>query len=587
MRIFSQKSLIACIALVMMLLIPNTAAALDLPWHTQVSVAPSNTFDFPAQLTSFASLASTSNGIIANVTQGNFTNAKTLLSAYNRTIDDLNAAANNPQQNATIAAITASRDDYTSLIRNAQRYNDLYTNESVLLFTDPLSNGSIANALEMKALSGTLDGLVSTINGRNADIYGIAVNNGLNLSLYGNRTALYKAYTTQVDSRLSNVTASVFQTPTLTFYGTKGSVVYGDSFVLAGTLQSNLTGVKNSSVEIHVDNATVATALTNATGAYAYKYTINSTAPGKHVVFAKYVPGNVPYNEAQSATLNFSVAKAPVTNTLSMLSSSVALGSTLKAQGQLTTSNGPVSNATVTLIAGDTNVAKTQTDQNGTYLFSVPATGYYLGSVLNGTTVSTVFEPSGQPLDQAVSAAVHIPANLAGLYGIIALIVVVVLLALFLFSRGFFRRAPSPVPKETKPEGKPPAEAREVRPVSAVPPTTAERAPRPDWAALREQARGAFTRGDDELATSTLFDTAVASLSAAARVTLPAHMTYSEKSWALQSALPEARGALRELTAAYELVHYSGRSLTQPQRDAALSAFDALRSHVVTPKETQ
>lgn len=591
MRSFSQKSLIACIALVMMLLIPNTASALDLPWHTPVSVAPSNTFDFPAQLTSFASLASASNGIIANVTQGNFTNATALLSTYNRTIDDLNAAANNPQQNATIAAITASRDDYTSLIRNAQRYNDLYANESVLIFTDPLSNGSIANALEMKALSSTLGGLVSTINGRNADIYGIAVNNGLNLSLYGNRTALYKAYTTQVDSRLSNVTASVFQTPTLTFYGTKGSVVYGDSFVLAGTLQSNLT-VKNSSVEIHVDNTTVATAPTNATGSYTYKYTINTTAPGKHVVFAKYVPGDVPYNEAQSQTLGFSVAKAPVTNTLSMLSSSVALGSTLTAQGQLTTPNGPVSNATVTLVAGDTDVAKTQTDQNGTYLFSVPATGYYLSSLLNGTTVSTVFKPSGQPLDQAVSAAVHIPADLTALYGIVALIVIVVLLALFLFSRGYFSRAPSPTlpsptPPETKPEGKPPAEAREVRPVSTVPPATTERAPLLDWNALREQARGAFTRGDDELATSTLFDTAVASLSAAAHVTLPAHMTYSEKSWALQSALPEARGALRDLTAAYELVHYSGRSLTQPQRDAALSAFDALRSHVEPPKETQ
>lgn len=97
----------------------------------------------------------------------------------------------------------------------------------------------------MKALSGTLDGLVSTINGRNADIYGVAVDNGLNLSLYGNRAALYKAYTTQVDSRLSNVTASVFQTPTLTLNGTKGSVVYADSFVLAGSLQGSQTGLSD------------------------------------------------------------------------------------------------------------------------------------------------------------------------------------------------------------------------------------------------------------------------------------------------------------------------------------------------------
>jgi len=304
-------------------------------------------------------------------------------------------------------------------------------------------------------------------------------------------------------------------------------------------------------------------------------------------VFVRYVPGDVPYNEAQSPTLDFSVAEAPVTNTLSTLSSSVTLGGNLQAQGRLTTPNGPVSNATMTLVTGSANIATTKTDQNGTYLFSVPATGYYLSSLLNGTTVSTVFEPNGQPLDQAVSAAVHISADVTALYGIVALITIVVLSALFLFSRGFFRRAPKPTPPETKPEGKPPAEAREVRPVSAVPPATAERAPRLDWTALREQARGAFTRGDDELATSTLFDTAVASLSAVAHVTLPAHMTYSEKSWALQSALPEARGALRELTAAYELVHYSGKSLTQTQRDAAISAFDALRRYAINPKAPQ
>jgi hypothetical protein len=592
MHSLSKKTLIVSITLVVVLLILNTVAALDVPSHTEVSPTPSGTFNFPAQLTFFASLASSSNGIIANVTQGNFTNASARLSAYNRTIDDLKAAANNPQQNTVIAAMTASRDDYALLIRNAQRYNDLYVNESILLFTVPRSNQSISNALEMKALNGTLDGLVSTIKGRNADIYGIAVENGLNLSLYGNRTALYNAYTTQVDSRLSNITASVFQTPTLTLTGNKNSTVYGDNLVLSGSLQSNLTGVTNSSVEIHVDNKTVASAPTNVTGAYSYKYIIDTTAPGKHVVFAKYVPGDVPYNEAQSPTLNFSVTKAPVTNTLNMLSTSVTLGGKLQAQGRLTTPNGPVPNATMTLVAGSANIAKTKTDQNGTYLFSVPATGYYLSSLLNGTTVSTVFEPNGQPLDQAVSAAVHISADLTALYGIVALITIVVLTALYLYSRGFFKRAPKPIPPsaippKTKPEGKPPAEAREVRPVSTGPHATAERAPRPDWNALREQARGAFIRGDDESATSMLFDTAMTSLSTAAHVSLPAYMTYSEKSWALQAALPNARSALQELTAAYELVHYSGKSLTQPQRDAAISAFDALRSHVVTPKETQ
>ena len=57
-------------------------------------------------------------------------------------------------------------------------------------------------------------------------------------------------------------------------------------------------------------------------------------------------------------------------------------------------------------------------------------------------------------------------------------------------------------------------------------------------------------------------------------------MTHSEKSLALQAALPYAIIPLRELTIAYELVNYGGRSLTQVQRDAALSAFESLRGHV-------
>src|SRR5660398_279193 len=149
MRSLSNKSLIVCITLVVVLLVPNTVVALDVPSHPEVSPTPRGTFDFPAQLTFFASLASSSNGIIANVTQGNFTNASALLSAYNRTIDDLKSAANNPQQNATIDAMTASHDDYTLLIRNAQRYNDVYVNESTRILTAPRSNESIANALEM------------------------------------------------------------------------------------------------------------------------------------------------------------------------------------------------------------------------------------------------------------------------------------------------------------------------------------------------------------------------------------------------------------------------------------------------------
>jgi hypothetical protein len=76
----------------------------------------------------------------------------------------------------------------------------------------------------------------------------------------------------------------------------------------------------------------------------------------------------------------------------------------------------------------------------------------------------------------------------------------------------------------------------------------------------------------------------VASLSATAHVRIAAQMTHSEKSWAIQAALPDASAPLRELTTAYELANYGGRSFTQARRDAALSAYDSLRRHVKSPE---
>ena len=57
-------------------------------------------------------------------------------------------------------------------------------------------------------------------------------------------------------------------------------------------------------------------------------------------------------------------------------------------------------------------------------------------------------------------------------------------------------------------------------------------------------------------------------------------MTHLEKFWAIKAALPDVSAPLRELTTAYELANYGDRSFTQSQRDAALSAYDSLHSHV-------
>jgi hypothetical protein len=583
---FRQQAVLACTMSIFLLIITaGFASAQDVPSHTQVSPAPIGGFDFPTQLTFFASLASDTNGIIANVTQGNFSNARTLLANYNSTIDSLNTAVNASQGGTAIPAMTASRDDFATFIKDAQRFNDLYVNETSLISAATPTNASITNALEMQTLNATLKGLQSTIEGRNADIYGAAVNNGLNLAQYGNSTALFTAYATQVDSRLANVTTNVFSTPTLTLRENTGHGTYGAAIVLAGGLLNGQTGIRNSPVAVLVDNATVATVRTNANGSFAYPLTINTIAPGTHVASATFAPANVPYNPAQSAPLNFSVATSPVTNTLSFLSGGIALGSDLQAQGQLMTPNGPVTNATVALNVGGTDIAQTQTDQNGTYAFSVPASGLYLPALLNPTTAYTVFEPSGQPLGRTVSTAAQLSADPTAVYGIIAAFTLIVLLGIVLYSRGYGRRAPSAeaAPAEPLPrEGRPARPA--ARPETVAPPKVAEVEPVIDWNAARDRARDAFGQGDDELATTTLFDAAVASLSATAHVRIAAQMTHSEKSWAIQAALPDASAPLRELTTAYELANYGGRSFTQARRDAALSAYDSLRRHVKSPE---
>lgn len=586
MRGFKRQLRIVSVLLVLLVLVATgCASAQNVPSHTQISPASSSGFNFPAQLTSFAALATDSNGIIANVTQANFSNARALLATYNSTIASLSASANNPQDPAVVA-MTASQGDFASLITDAQRYNDLYVNETALSATALRSNASVANALEMKALNGTITSLLGTIQGSSADIYGVAVNNGLVLSQYGNTTALFDAYTTQVGSRLANVTAFVFLTPVLTLTSNRTNATYGGTVVLAGSLTNNQTGaVTNSSVQILVDNATVGAAQTSATGSYAYKLPIGTITPGRHVVFAKFAPVNAPYNPAQSPSRNFSVATSPVSNTVNFLSGSIALGSNLEANGRLRTQNGPVTNASVALVVGGTNVAQTQTDQNGTYAFSVPAAQFYLSAVPNGALVNTVFNPSGQPLDPAVSAVVQLPADLTAVYGMIAAATFIVLLGIFLYSRGVGRRVPSAAPEVvTTPATAPSIEGREmpVAPQGPTPPTAAE--PTIDWTVARDQARDAFTQGDDELATATLFDAAVTSLSAATHVRLAAHMTFSEKSWALQAALPDASAPLRELTTAYELANYGGRSFTQAQRDAALSVYDSLHRYVKSPE---
>jgi hypothetical protein len=577
----------------LLLLTAGCASAQSFPSHTELNPQTGG-FDFPAQLPLFASLAADANGIIANVTKGNVSNANALLVHYNSTISRITSSANATQQNTVIDVMHASQDSFTLLIADAQRFNTLNASETGLLAADPRGNASIANALEMKALSDALTGLGGIINGQNADIYNAAIQNGLDLAPYGNATALFSAYAALVNGRVANVTAAVSVTPTLTLTESANNATYGDTLVLAGSLQSNQTGVSNGTVDVHVDNETVASVPTTANGSYTYQLPITTVTPGTHVASALYASVNAPYTPAQSAPVNFSVAASPVNNTLSFLSPSIALGSNVQARGTLTTATGPVANATVVFSLGGQDIASAQTDQNGSYSFSVSSLPLYVSAVPGGVTAYTVFDPSGQPLVSAASAEAHVPADLTGLFGMIAGFVLVALLVVFLYRGRYLRWAPvvkeEVAPPVLLPAPVPPP-AREARPI-VVPILRARVTEAPqrisDWDEVLGEAREAFERADDEHATKTLFDAAVTSLAVVAHVRIPAHMTHWEKTWAVSAAFRDAdpRRALRQLTMAYELANFGDRTLTQSQREAALNAFSSLRGHVSGAEES-
>jgi hypothetical protein len=570
----------------LLVLTAGYASAQTFPSQTELNSVQSGGFDFPTQLPLFASLAADANGVIVNVTTGNFSNASALLARYNSTINPITSSTNASQQGTTVAALHASQGSFTILIADAQRFNALNASEAGLMVAAPRGNASIANALQMQALGNALTGLPGTINGQNADIYTVAVQNGLDLAPYGNATALLNAYAAQVNGRVANVTGAAFVTPTLTLTESASNATYGDTLVLTGGLMNNQTGVSNVTVDVHVDNSTVATVSTAANGSYAYQLPILTIPAGAHVASVGYTPVDAPYKPAQSAPVNFSVVASPVNNTLSFLSSSIALGSNVQARGTLATATGAVANGTVVLSIGGSNVASVQTYQNGSYSFSVSSLPLYLSAVPGGVTAYTVFDPSGQPLASAASAAVNVPADLTGLFGIIAGLVLAALLIIFLYRGGYLRRAP--VEKE---KALVPSPAKEVRPIVVPVPVArvAEAAQQvSDWDKVLGEAREAFQRADDENATKSLFEAAVTSLAVVAHVPIAAHMTHSEKSWAVAAALrdEDTRNALRQLTMAYELANFGDRTLTESQREAALSAFASLRSHVGGAQES-
>jgi PKD repeat protein len=95
-----------------------------------------------------------------------------------------------------------------------------------------------------------------------------------------------------------------------------------------------------------------------------------------------------------------------------------------------------------------------------------------------------------------------------------------------------------------------------------------------------KQARDFFEQGNDEQAIRMLYDAVAIDVATTHEVTIASHATPWEKYHTAEAAVPEIQEPLLKLTTIYELANYSGRALTEEQRNAAVDAFRAIKAHL-------
>jgi ABC-2 type transport system ATP-binding protein len=129
-------------------------------------------------------------------------------------------------------------------------------------------------------------------------------------------------------------------------------------------------------------------------------------------------------------------ANQTVANNITVSSEVISLGSTLQANGQVSTASGPLANASVALHIGDLTVAHAQTDQKGEYAFAVPVGAYYFPAAFsNGAVIYTVVEPRDSSFISTPSAATNLPVDLLPLIIIVVLVIGAIGLGLYWYTR--------------------------------------------------------------------------------------------------------------------------------------------------------
>jgi hypothetical protein len=560
-------------------------SAQDAPSHVQTSVVSGSSFDYRTNLHLFDLLAAYANGINVNVSQLNFAGADVNFARYVDVVNEFNKLdVKNPDDVRLINSIGLSREDYRQLITDAKQYAALNNRQTVLIASNPSSAESLQNMKELQRISSHLNSLKSTIDARNRDVYQNAVANGLDTVKVGTISASLDTYINQAIGLVSNTTNSVFRNVQTTLAADRGDGTYLDVIRFTGRVDVSGTGLPNSSVALAMDNASVATIVTDEMGNYEYAYTIEHVETGTHSVVASFEAPTVPRTLSNSSAVSVNVTAANVTNTVTSTSGKTSLLNGYTVKGALTAEDRPVKNASLSLYVDDKAVAKTQTDGDGKYAltYSVGLPEYFTSVTLGPANHSayTLFEPSDLPLDGAKSGVYAMVVDSTESYAMLigAIVVALVPVLAYLRVRAKPREAAAVTPEERAEE----IGYGEYETLEPLPPEAPEQERIGEPGAIGgiddiiSQAGDATEAGNFNGAVTVVYEGALRVLSETGRVDVTPDMTHWEALSAIENSIPEASTHMRTLTYLFELANYSGKPIAREHVSAAMRELTAM-----------
>jgi len=574
-------------------------SAQDIPSHVQTSASPNgSSFDYGANLYLFNSLAAYAAGISVNVSQRNFAGADANFAQYiniTSEFDKLNL--NNPADIKLFNSIGLSKEDYRQLITDAKQLATLSNQQVVLSASNPTSPESLQNVKELQRVSSHLNSLKSTIDERNKDIYRNAQAHGLDTAPLDRLGAALYAYVNESIAQASSAANAVFRNAQTTLQADRAEGTYLDVIQFSGRVHVNGAGISNSSVDVAIDNASVATVTTDATGNYEYAYTVEHIKEGAHAVMASFEAPTIPRTLINSSAISVNVTAANVTNVITSTSGKTSLLSGYAVKGIITAGDRPVKNASLVLYIDNKSVTKTVTDSEGkyglTYSAGVPD---YFASIAIGPmrhSVYTLFEPGDLPLNGAKSDVYAIAVDPSQSYVALVGGVMAVLVIVFAYLR-VVRKKPREAVDVTASEYVE-GQVDEVYGIregyDTVPPEAPERErimePEPSFSIddLMKEATSAVKSGNFNDAITSLYESALKVLSRTDRIEVTPDMTHWETLSTIEKNVPTVSSHMRTLTYLYERANYSGKQATRKHVNVAMreltAVYDAVTSGAV------